>query len=84
MARPYRPHLRYDPEDLTSVPLAEDMDDETFLLHLEHRHADECKFEKTPVARRAMEAWIPTYRAFHETLHKQATPGQYDHVHEED
>lgn len=70
--------------DQVGVPLAEDMDDETFLKHLEHRHADECKFEVTPVARRAMEAWIPTYRAFHDRLHQIETPGQYDHVHEED
>lgn len=63
------------------VPSAESMDDETFLRHLEKRHADECQFEKLPIARRAMGAWIPNYRAFHARLHRLEVPGQYDHEH---
>lgn len=64
------------------VPAAEEMDDETFLLHLEKRHARDCQFENNPVSRRAKEAWLPVYRAFHERLHRIAFPGQYDHEHD--
>jgi hypothetical protein len=71
-------------EEIVEVPIASGMDDETFLKHIEHRHAAECKMEKTPVHRRAMNAWVPSYRAFHERLHKIAAPGQYDHEHTED
>lgn len=65
------------------VPLADDMDDETFLKHIEHRHADECKVEEF-LHRHAVEAWVTSYRAYHERLHKIAVPGQHDHTHEED
>jgi hypothetical protein len=65
------------------VPLAEDMPDEDFIKHIEHRHASECKVEGY-IARQAVDAWIGTYRAFHERLHKLAVPGQYDHTHDED
>jgi hypothetical protein len=74
-------------EPVVEVPIADEMDDETFLKHLERRHADECKFETPGVgmtARRAMDAWLPTYRAFHDRLHKIEQPGQYDHTHKED
>lgn len=73
--------------DQISVPAADDMDDETFLKHLELRHAEEVKFETSGVgrtARRAMSSWLPTYRAFHARLHQIAMPGQYDHVHEDE
>lgn len=70
--------------DPIQVPCSASMDDETFLKHLEYRHAEECKFEDTPVARRAVDAWIGAYRAFHDRLHKIAVPGQYDHYHEDD
>jgi hypothetical protein len=66
------------------VPPAEEMDDETFIKHLEHRHAEECKIEGSGLGRRAMEAWMPSYRAFHKRLHQIETPDQYDHTHEED
>ena len=66
------------------VPPAADMEDDTFLKHLEKRHADECRFEDTPVARHAVEAWLPSYRAFHERLHDISTPGQHDHEHEDE
>lgn len=79
--RRYIPKLGEE-KPIVEVPSAEDMDDETFLLHLEKRHAEECRMEKTPVHRHAIEAWLPSYRAFHERLHGLATPGQYDHEHE--
>lgn len=65
---------------IVEVPSANDMDDETFLLHLERRHAAECRIEGY-MARNAVEAWVGTYRAFHERLHRIAAPGQHDHVH---
>lgn len=63
------------------VPAAEDMDDETFIKHLEKRHADECKIE-APIRHRNGAGWIGTYRAFHDRLHKIGTPGQHDHYHD--
>lgn len=74
----------FDVEEQDLVPVGEDMEDETFLKHLEKRHADDVKFETVPVARRAVEAWLPTYRAFHDRLHKLGPRSHYDHVHEED
>lgn len=67
------------------VPHADEMIDETFLLHIEARHAKECKVEKgTSISRHALDAWIGAYRAYHQRLHDIAVPGQYNHVHEED
>jgi hypothetical protein len=74
----------FEPSDQVEVPIAGGMDDETFLKHLEHRHAREVKFESVPVARRAMEAWLPVYRAFHDRLHALGPASHYDHTHEED
>lgn len=68
---------------VVDVPHAEDMDDETFIKHIEARHAAECKVEGY-IAREAVPAWINTYRAFHERLHSIAVPGQYNHIHEEE
>lgn len=69
--------------EVVEVPNAWDMDDETFLLHLEKRHATDCKVESF-ISRNAVSSWIGTYRAFHDRLHQIEVPGQYDHVHEED
>lgn len=68
---------------IVRVPLAEDMEDEHFIRHIEKRHAAECKVENGEIARQAIDAWIGSYRAYHERLHKIAVPGQYNHVHEE-
>lgn len=67
-------------EELVEVPHPDDMDDETFLKHIEARHATECRIEGY-ISRHAVEAWIDTYRVFHDRLHKIETPGQYSHVH---
>jgi hypothetical protein len=75
------PNLR-DPDEVVSVPLADQMDDDTLLNHIEARHAAECKVE-TFISRHNVSAWISTYRVFHDRLHKIAVPGQYDHVHED-
>ncbi len=65
------------------VPPASEMDDDTFLKHLEKRHAKECRIEGY-VSRHSVPAWISTYRAFHDRLHQIEIPGQYDHYHEEE
>lgn len=69
--------------EVVEVPNAWDMDDETFIKHLEKRHAADCKIEGY-ISRNGVDAWIKTYRVFHDRLHALATPGQYDHEHEED
>lgn len=74
---------KQEPEPVVEVPPADDMDDETFMLHLEKRHREECKIE-TYLSRHSVSVWLPNYRAFHDRLHKIATPGQHDHEHEED
>jgi hypothetical protein len=71
-------------EEVVEVPLAEEMDDETFIKHVEHRHANDVKMEGGTMSRHAMQAWLPSYRAFHERLHDIARPGQYNHEHAED
>lgn len=79
---PYNPDLKV--KEVVSVPMTEDMDDETFIKHLELRHPKDVQMETSSMSRRAMSAWIGTYRAFHDRLHSIAAPGQYDHIHEED
>ncbi len=65
---------------LVEVPVSEEMDNETFLLHLEHRHRAEAKIEDYTKTH-GVESWIGVYRAFHDRLHRIAIPGQHDHVH---
>lgn len=63
------------------VPDADEMDDETFLKHIDHRHSHEVKTEralhKFP---HIASAWVGTYRAYHEYKHR-TNPGDYDHEH---
>jgi hypothetical protein len=79
--RPYKPKI-HAVEDIVEVPPIKDMDDETFLKHLELRHAQDTGVETHHT--HAMSAWMNVYRTFHEKIHELATPGQHDHVHEED
>lgn len=78
--RRYIPKFRAAIEDQVEVPLPEDMDNETFLKHIELRHAKECKIEGF-VHRHNVHVWIGMYRIFHDRLHKLAAPGQHDHYH---
>lgn len=71
------------PGEVVSVPKIEEMDDETFLKHLELRHAEEYKIQGE-MHRHAIDKWVNMYRIFHERLHRIAMPGQHDHEHEED
>lgn len=63
------------------VPHQDDMDDETFMLHLEKRHAADTKVER--LNRHAVPQWIGAYRAFHNRLHAIGLPGQYEHDHDQ-
>lgn len=69
-------------KEVVLVPAIEDMDDDTFLKHLELRHAAECKIEGK-MHRHSMYAWVTLYRTFHARLHTLAVPGQYDHEHDD-
>lgn len=65
------------------VPSADEMDDETFLMHLDKRHSGDTGVE--PVLHKLphiQQAWVGSYRAFHEYLHK--TKEFEDHEHEDD
>lgn len=64
------------------VPDADDMDDETFLKHVEKRHAGQMRVENGKVSRHAINAWIGAYRAFHEVIHDHPERyGEQDHEH---
>jgi hypothetical protein len=76
--KPYRPHIGIQ----VVVPLAEYMDDETFIKHLEKRHAQDTGVEGY-MTRHNVTIWVGMYRTFHERCHRVAHPGQYDHIHEE-
>lgn len=73
-----------DPEGSTQVevPDIDDMDDETFLRHLDKRHAHETSVEtQLHKSVHAREAWVGAYRAFHERQHEANPDEHYDHVH---
>lgn len=72
----------YDPDEQVEVPDADDMDDETFLKHLDKRHAHETSVEtQLHKSVHAREAWVGAYRAFHERQHNVNPEEHYDHVH---
>ena len=75
--------MRFKLEDVVSVPHPEDMDDETFLKHMDKRHRWDTKVDGESVLfpKSTWTAWCPAYRSFHERLHAIAIPGQYDHEH---
>jgi len=63
------------------VPDPDDMDDLTFLQHIDKRHADETKTEKLlHRSPHIQQAWVGPYRAYHDYLHR-INPGKYDHEH---
>jgi hypothetical protein len=75
--------VRFQPDEIVTVPHAEDMDDDTFLRHLDKRHRQDTKHdgEKVLFPPSTRHAWVPLYRTWHERLHEIALPGQYDHEH---
>jgi hypothetical protein len=76
--------LKYDPDDVVVVPHADDMDDETFLKHMDKRHRQDTKVDGELVLfPNRVTSWVKLYRTYHERLHQISIPGQYDHEHEE-
>ena len=69
--------------ELVTVPHPEDMDDETFLKHIDKRHRQDTKHDGQNVLfpQSTWTAWVPLYRTWHERLHAISIPGQYDHEH---
>lgn len=64
------------------VPDADDMDDETFLKHLDKRHSHEVKTEQAlHEFPHIQAAWVGPYRAYHDYLHRTNPEDHYDHVH---
>lgn len=67
--------------DIVQVDDADDMEDETFLKHLDLRHAHETGTEKAlHEYPHIQSAWVGAYRAFHERQHRN-NPDGYDHEH---
>lgn len=72
----------FDPEDQVQVPDPDEMDDETFLKHIDKRHSHETQTEKKlHKSPHIAEAWVGAYRAFHEYKHRVSGEDAYDHVH---
>jgi hypothetical protein len=70
---------------IVRVPAIHVMNDETVMLHLENRHADELAMNFLPepdrVERRMMAP--REWRTYHEALHF-LNPDKYDHYHNEE
>lgn len=67
---------------LILIPSVHDMDDETLMKHLEHRHGDDLKmsFEVEPGrTERRLRAPIE-WRTYHDAMHR-LYPRKYDHQH---
>ena len=69
--------------DAVTVPSAEDMDNLTFLKHMDARHSNEVRNGPLATAKSdpTDDGWVGPYRAFHERCHDIAVPGQYNHEH---
>lgn len=67
---------------ITRVPSIDVMDDETVMLHLENRHADELAMTFLPEPdRKARRMMAPVeWRTYHETMHY-LHHNKYDHEH---
>jgi hypothetical protein len=71
--------------DLVRVPAVLVMDDETVMLHMEHRHADELEMNFLPEPDRAERRMMAPslWRTYHNMMHR-LHPNDYDHVHNEE
>lgn len=64
--------------EVVTVPNADDMDDETFLKHMDKRHTRQgFHFSTKHITDDQIELW----RKYHDRLHEIAVPGQFDHEH---
>jgi hypothetical protein len=72
--------------DLVRVPSVQDMDDETLMLHFEHRHSDQLKlqFKPEPDSGKRRLHGSKEWRTFHETIHRlEMSDAGFDHEHKE-
>jgi len=79
-----KPHRQqeYSEDERVIVPDADDMEDETFLKHLDKRHAHETGTEHAlHQFPHIQAAWVGTYRAFHDYQHRINGEDAYDHEH---
>ncbi len=68
-------------DELVEVPDIDEMDDETFLKHIDKRHVKDVKTEKALHSLPHIQsAWVGPYRAYHEYLHR-TKPDEHDHEH---
>jgi hypothetical protein len=67
------------PAGKTAVVPVETMDNETFVKHVNHRHAMDLL--AWPLDYSPHVTYIPSFRAFHDRCHAISTPTQYDHLH---
>lgn len=67
--------------EIITVPSIDDMDNETFLKHMDARHAADVIDGPLSAHPDRADEWVAPYRAFHERLHELALPGQYGHEH---
>lgn len=64
--------------DKVTVPHPDDMDDETFLKHMDHRHTRPgFRHEIRHITDEQIELW----RKYHDRLHAIAVPNQFNHEH---
>lgn len=65
-----------------SVPSIDDMDDDTFLKHMDKRHAHEVLAGPLSVHPDRNPSWVNPYRAFHDRVHEIESPAtEHDHEH---
>lgn len=67
---------------MITVPSTDDMNDDTFLKHLDKRHRADTGVSGYLAKHPAKaEVWISAYRAFHKRLHAITMDGTFDHEH---
>lgn len=66
---------------LPTVPASDEMDNDTFLRHMDKRHSHEVLDGPLHPHPQHDDVWVGPYRANHDRLHDLASPGEYDHEH---
>lgn len=67
-------------DEVTFVPSAQDMDDDTFKKHFQKRHSESLG-GLSGFTERVPSVVLEAYRVFHDRIHRLAIPGQLDHEH---
>jgi hypothetical protein len=63
-----------------TVPAAEDMNDETFCLHMTHRHKDSLAGLDALIPQFLSPYVLGMYRSFHDRLHRLRTDLAHEHL----